>query len=264
MSSRSVQQSAIGLTALGRLPGCTAYAFLVYSAATGVWPLCHCRRRCPRIWQSANTIEAQLIAGGTETLKTKNVIIATGSEVTPLPPCPVDNAGGRIVDSTGALALTSVPKHLVVIGAGVIGLEMGSVWRRLGAKVTVVEFLDRITPGVRHRMPVLDDAALAASCAAVAKRPCGYFRVFFSFLSGSCALVRQIDNEIAAAFKDLLTKQGMAFKMGTKVTASKVAGDSVTLTVEPSKGGAAESIDADVVRHNCGTVSRVPAMECDE
>jgi hypothetical protein len=103
--------------------------------------------------QTATQVEAQLAAGGTEVLNTKNVLIATGSEVTPLPSCPVDNARGRIVDSTGALALTAVPKHLVVIGAGVIGLEMGSVWRRLGAKITVVEFLDRITPGVRSPSP---------------------------------------------------------------------------------------------------------------
>jgi dihydrolipoamide dehydrogenase len=68
--------------------------------------------------------------------------------VAPLPPCPVDNAGGKIVDSTGALALSAVPAHMVVVGGGVIGLEMGSVWRRLGSKITVVEYLDRIVPGV--------------------------------------------------------------------------------------------------------------------
>lgn len=84
--------------------------------------------------------------GGNVTLQTKNIMIATGSEVTPLGPVPVDNDAGKIVDSTGALVLTSVPKHMVVIGGGVIGLEMGSVYRRLGAKVTVVEFLDRIVP----------------------------------------------------------------------------------------------------------------------
>ncbi len=92
-----------------------------------------------------------MIDGTTQQLSAKNIIIATGSEVTPLPPCPVDNAGGRIVDSTGALSLPTVPKHLVVVGGGVIGLEMGSVWRRLGSTVTVVEYLDRIVPGVRPR-----------------------------------------------------------------------------------------------------------------
>jgi len=78
----------------------------------------------------------------------KNVVIATGSSVTPLPGVEVDNAKGVIVDSTGALALNRVPQHLVVIGGGVIGLELGSVWRRLGAKVTVVEFLDALLPGM--------------------------------------------------------------------------------------------------------------------
>lgn len=83
---------------------------------------------------------------GTETvLETKNIVIATGSEPTPLPGVTVDNK--RIVDSTGALSLPDVPKSLIVVGAGVIGLELGSVWKRLGAEVTVVEFLDRILPG---------------------------------------------------------------------------------------------------------------------
>ncbi|HEY4029748.1 MAG TPA: dihydrolipoyl dehydrogenase [Caulobacteraceae bacterium] len=86
-------------------------------------------------------------ADGTETEhQAKNIVIATGSEPAGLPGVAVDNQ--RIVDSTGALSLPEVPKHLVVIGAGVIGLELGSVWRRLGAKVTVVEYLDRITPGM--------------------------------------------------------------------------------------------------------------------
>jgi dihydrolipoamide dehydrogenase len=84
--------------------------------------------------------------GALTTLEAKNIVIATGSEPTPLPGVDVDQK--RIVDSTGALSLDKVPSHLVVIGAGIIGLELGSVWRRLGAKVTVVEFLDRITPGM--------------------------------------------------------------------------------------------------------------------
>jgi len=84
--------------------------------------------------------------GSETTLETKNIVIATGSEPTPLPGVTVDNV--RIVDSTGALSLPEVPKSLIVIGAGVIGLELGSVWRRLGAEVTVVEYLDRIVPGM--------------------------------------------------------------------------------------------------------------------
>jgi len=82
-----------------------------------------------------NSVNIALNDGGSQTLQTKNIVIATGSEVTPLPPVPVDNAGGKIVDSTGALDISEVPKTMAVIGGGVIGLEMGSVWSRLGAKV---------------------------------------------------------------------------------------------------------------------------------
>ena len=149
-------------------------------------------------------VNVALAAGGASTLKAKSIIIATGSEPTPLPPVPVDNAGGRIVDSTGALALKAVPKTMAVIGAGVIGLEMGSVWRRLGSAVTVIEYLDRITPAV--------------------------------------------DTETASSFQRILTKQGFKFALGTKVTKSEVGSDGrVTLTTEPSKGGAATKAVYDVV-----------------
>ena len=94
----------------------------------------------------AGEVSAALLDGGSRVLKAKNILIATGSEPTPLPPVPVDNAGGRIVDSTGCLSLKTIPKRMAVVGGGVIGLEMGSVWRRLGAEVTVVEFLDKILP----------------------------------------------------------------------------------------------------------------------
>jgi dihydrolipoamide dehydrogenase len=139
------------------------------------------------------------VAGTTYTAK--NYIIATGSESVPLKGVDVDEK--RIVTSTGALELDAVPKHLVVIGAGVIGLELGSVWHRLGAEVTVIEFLDRITP--------------------------------------------TLDTEIATQFQKILTKQGLKFKLGAKVTGAKVTDKGVTLTVEPAKGGAAESIEADIV-----------------
>src|SRR3990167_8708675 len=92
---------------------------------------------------SADTVE---VAG--KAYRAKNIIIATGSSVTPLPGVAVDNDKQIIVDSTGALELAKVPGHMVVIGGGVIGLELGSVWRRLGAKVTCVEFLDQILPGI--------------------------------------------------------------------------------------------------------------------
>jgi len=127
----------------------------------------------------------------------------------------VDNDGKIIVDSTGALELDKVPEKLVVIGAGVIGLEMGSVWKRLGSKVTVVEFLDRITPG--------------------------------------------IDNEVAKDFQRILKKQGIDFKLGTKViSATAKPGGGATLVVEPVKGGAQETIEADVILSATG---RVPYTE---
>ncbi|HEV2532706.1 dihydrolipoyl dehydrogenase [Phenylobacterium sp.] len=138
---------------------------------------------------------------GGQTFEAKNIVIATGSEPAGLAGVTVDQQ--RIVDSTGALSLPEVPKSLVVIGAGIIGLELGSVWRRLGAKVTVVEFLDRITPGA--------------------------------------------DAELSKTLQRALTKQGMEFRLGQKVTGAKASKKSVTLTVEPVAGGAAETIEADYV-----------------
>jgi len=91
-------------------------------------------------FESADTVKV-----GDRTVRAKNIVIATGSSVTPLPGITIDQE--RIVDSTGALELPQVPKRMIVIGGGVIGLELGSVWRRLGAQVTVVEFLDQILPG---------------------------------------------------------------------------------------------------------------------
>lgn len=136
-----------------------------------------------------------------ETLKTKNIVIATGSEVTPLPGVEIDEK--HIVSSTGALALPKVPKSMVVIGAGVIGLELGSVWRRLGAEVTVVEYLDTVLP--------------------------------------------PMDADVRKQMQRSLEKQGLTFRLGTKVTGAKTGKHGVTLTVEPAKGGDAEEIKADVV-----------------
>ncbi len=136
-----------------------------------------------------------------QVLKTANIIIATGSEVTPLKGVTIDEK--QIVSSTGALALPKVPKTLAVIGAGVIGLELGSVWRRLGAEVTVVEFLDVVLPGM--------------------------------------------DAEVSKQMQRILKKQGMDFKMATKVTGAKTGKDGVALTMEPRDGGKAETLKADVV-----------------
>jgi dihydrolipoamide dehydrogenase len=95
---------------------------------------------------SPGKVEVKLADGKTRFLTAKNIIIATGSDVAPLPGVTIDEK--QVVSSTGALALGAVPKKLLVVGAGVIGLELGSVWGRLGAEVTVVEFLDRVTPGI--------------------------------------------------------------------------------------------------------------------
>ncbi len=149
-------------------------------------------------FKDAHTVE---VAGKAYTAK--NVVIATGSSVTPLPGVEIDNDKGVIVDSTGALALAKVPAHMVVIGGGVIGLEMGSVWSRLGAKVTVVEYLDALLPGMDM----------------------------------------DVRKEAAKIFK----KQGMEIKLGTKVTGAAVKGKKATLTLEPAKGGAAETLEADCV-----------------
>jgi dihydrolipoamide dehydrogenase len=149
----------------------------------------------------ANAIE---VAG--QGYSAKNIVIATGSSVTPLPGVEIDQE--RIVDSTGALELARVPGHLVVIGGGVIGLELGSVWRRLGAKVTVVEYLDQILPGM--------------------------------------------DGEVRKEAAKIFKKQGFDIRTSTKVTGAEKKGEGVVLTVEPAKGGEAQSIEADVVLVSIG------------
>jgi dihydrolipoamide dehydrogenase len=150
---------------------------------------------------AAGKVVVKADGGGEETYTAKSIVIATGSESTPLNGVEIDEE--QVVTSTGALELEEVPSHMVVVGAGYIGLEMGSVWRRLGAKVTVVEFLDRILPGM--------------------------------------------DGEIAKQFQRLLGKQGMSFRLGTKVTAAKKGKAGVALTLEPAAGGTAETLEADVV-----------------
>jgi dihydrolipoamide dehydrogenase len=155
---------------------------------------------------SPTDIEVAALDGSTSAIKAKNVIIATGSEATPIPGIPFDEK--RIVSSTGALELAEVPKKMVVIGAGVIGLELGSVWSRLGSEVTVVEYLNAIGAGM--------------------------------------------DGELAKNFHKLLSKQGLKFKMGTKVNGAEVVGDKVKVDVEAAKGGKAESLEADVVLVSIG------------
>ncbi len=139
--------------------------------------------------------------GKTQTLTAKNIVIATGSEPSTLPGIEIDEE--RIVSNTGALSLKEIPKKLVLIGAGVIGLEMGQVWSRLGAEVTVIEYLDRILPGT--------------------------------------------DSEVAKEAHKIFKKQGLTFKLGTKVTGVEKLKTKLKLTAEPATGGDAETLDADIV-----------------
>ncbi|HVO15546.1 MAG TPA: dihydrolipoyl dehydrogenase [Alphaproteobacteria bacterium] len=152
------------------------------------------------------TGKGEVTVDGKTKIQTKNIVIATGSDVMPLNGVAVDEK--QIVSSTGALSLAKVPETMVVVGGGYIGLEMGSVWSRLGAKVTVVEFLDRIVPGM--------------------------------------------DAEIGRLLQRVLTKQGLEFKLGTKVTSAKPGPGGVALTLEPAKGGASEAMTADVVLVSIG------------
>ncbi|GAJ30112.1 dihydrolipoyl dehydrogenase [Acidomonas methanolica] len=152
-----------------------------------------------------------------------HIVIAAGSDSAPLPGIETDEK--RIVTSTGALALDEVPKSMLVVGAGVIGLELGSVWSRLGAKVTVVEFLDRIVPGV--------------------------------------------DSEIATAFQRVLTKQGLKFKLGHKVTKAQTKGKGVAVTIEKvagdkAKGGEPETLEFDVVLVAIGRTAASKGMGLEE
>lgn len=151
-------------------------------------------------------VAVELTKGGSRELATKNICIATGSDVMPLPGVEIDEE--RVVSSTGALDLEKVPQDLVVIGGGYIGLEMGTVWLRLGARVTVVEFLDRITPGM--------------------------------------------DGEVGKALQKILEKQGITFRLGTKVTGVDKSGDRLKVSTEPAKGGDASVIEADIVLVSIG------------
>jgi dihydrolipoamide dehydrogenase len=139
--------------------------------------------------------------GKENTLETKAIVIATGSDVARLPGVEINEK--TIVSSTGALNLPTPPKKLIVVGAGVIGLELGSVWRRLGSEVTVVEFLDRVLTG--------------------------------------------IDGEAAKLMQRMLEKQGFVFHLSHKLAKVETAGAGVKATIEPSTGGEAKVLDADVV-----------------
>jgi dihydrolipoamide dehydrogenase len=157
-------------------------------------------------------VEVHAEGAAPQLLESKAIVIATGSDVARLRGIEIDER--RIVSSTGALALSAVPQRLLVIGAGVIGLELGSVWRRLGAEVTFVEFLDRILPGM--------------------------------------------DAEICRQAQRIFEKQGLTFRLKSKVTAVDAAGATLKARVEPAEGGQADTIEADVV---LVAVGRVPYTE---
>jgi len=144
--------------------------------------------------------------GKAQDLTARHIVIATGSDVAPLKGVDIDEK--QIVSSTGALTLSSVPKHMIVVGGGVIGLELGSVWRRLGAKITVVEFLDRILP--------------------------------------------TMDGEVSKTFQRILKKQGVEFRLSSKVTGVEKLKTKLKVMVEPAAGGEAETLDADIVLVSIG------------
>jgi len=149
-----------------------------------------------------NEVKVALNDGGETSIKGKNFLIATGSEATPFPGLEIDEK--RVITSTGAIALEKVPESMLVIGGGIIGLEMASVWSRLGAKVTVVEFLGQIGgPGM--------------------------------------------DTEIAKAAQKTLKKQGIEFKLNTKVVSGDASGDKIKLDVDAVKGGKSETLEAETV-----------------
>lgn len=161
---------------------------------------------------AANSVDV-----GGEAYKAKHIVIATGSDVISLPGIEIDEK--QIVSSTGALELDKVPKKMVVIGGGVIGLELGAVWRRLGAEVEVVEFMDGILPGM--------------------------------------------DNEVRKEALKLFKKQGMTFRLSSKVTEAKKGKDGVTLSIEPADGGKAEKVKADIVLMSVGRKAYTESLGLD-
>jgi dihydrolipoamide dehydrogenase len=161
---------------------------------------------------AAGQVEVTGEDGSNQVIETRNIVIATGSDVARLPGIEIDEK--VVVSSEGALELEKVPKKLVVVGAGVIGLELGSVWRRLGSEVLVVEFLDRILPGM--------------------------------------------DAEMGRQFQRILGRQGIEFKLSSKVTKVERAKGGMKVAIEPAAGGEAETVEADVV---LVAIGRVPYTE---
>ena len=168
---------------------------------------------------SPNTISVQLYEGGESTVEAKNFIIATGSEVTPFPGGAIEIDEEQIVSSTGALSLQKVPGKMLVIGGGIIGLEMGSVWSRLGAEVTVVEFLNSIGGvGIDEEISCVPSISIFHVSAFDAYR-----------------ILRK-------QFQKSLTKQGLKFKLSTKVLSAEKKDGKVVVTTEAAKDGKQETV----------------------
>ncbi len=176
------------------------------------------KNKITRIEGTGEIVEAGKVKVGKDTYEADNIIIATGSDVISLPDIKIDEK--KIVSSTGALELSEVPKSMVVIGGGVIGLELGTVWRRLGTKVTVVEFMDNILPGM--------------------------------------------DGEVRKESKKIFAKQGLEFKLSSKVVSAKTSKNGVELSVEPAAGGKAEKIKADVVLMAIGRKPYIDGLGLDK
>ncbi|MCY4591212.1 MAG: dihydrolipoyl dehydrogenase [Alphaproteobacteria bacterium] len=155
---------------------------------------------------------------GSNHVQADRIMIATGSDSMPLDGLEVDER--RVVTSTGALSFEQVPEHLVVVGGGYIGLEMGSVWSRLGSRVTVIEFLDRIVPGM--------------------------------------------DREIGERFRRALRRQGLQFRLSTRVTGATVCDDAIAVALEPAQGGDAETVECDAVLVAIGRRPRTAGLGLEE
>ncbi|MBB3563790.1 dihydrolipoyl dehydrogenase [Sinorhizobium sp. B11] len=169
---------------------------------------------------SAGKVSVTAEDGSVQQIEGKNIVIATGSDVAGIPGVKVDLDEKIIVSSTGAIALEKVPETMIVVGGGVIGLELGSVWSRLGAKVTVIEFLDKI--------------------------------------------LGAMDADVSKQFQRMLGKQGIDIKLSSKVTGVEKAEKGAKVTFEPVAGGAAQTLEADVVLISTGRIPYTAGLGLEE
>ena len=169
---------------------------------------------------SAGKVSVTAEDGKVQEIEGKNIVIATGSDVAGIPGVKVDIDEKVIVSSTGAIALDKVPETMIVVGGGVIGLELGSVWSRLGAKVTVIEYLDKI--------------------------------------------LGAMDGDVSKQFQRMLAKQGMEINLSSKVTGVEKGGKGAKVTFEPVAGGAAQTVEADVVLISTGRIPYTAGLGLEE